>query len=113
MAGSLRPLVAVTVCSWAALSGCATVTEIRIHNTSPLDYADVVVGGQPFGDVPAGGTSVYRNVDVRFGYAVIKLRAEGRSVTGKTLNLGSERFTHEIDVIDLDAGHLAIEVVRD
>lgn len=96
-----------------ALCGCATVIEIRIQNNSTLDYSDVSVAGQPYGDLAAGETSEYRSVKLWFRYAVIRLTADGHKVNAQTLNLGAKRFTHRIDIIDLAAGHLAIEIVRD
>ena len=101
----------------AALSACAAenevVIEVRIHNVSKLDYTGVSVAGQPYGDVPAGATGAYKQVRLRFRYAALAFKAGGRRVTGQTLNLGAERFTYAIDVIDLEAGHLAIEVIPD
>lgn len=98
-------------CATKLALGCATKTEIRIENRSSLDYTDVSVAGQPYGDIAAGATSDYKSVKLNFGYAVIELRADGQYVTGQTLNMGARRFTHRIDVVDLAAGHLAIEVI--
>ena len=99
----------------AALSACGTESEVeievRIHNTSKLDFTDVSVAGQPYGDIEAGETSEYKKVKLSFRYAALELKADGHRVTGQTLNLGAERFTYEIDVIDLEAGHLAIKVI--
>ena len=87
--------------------------EVRIHNASTHDFTDVSVADQPFGDIPAGETSDYMTVGVRFGYAALELKADGHRVTGQTLNLGADRFTYEIDIVDLEAGHLAIDVVAE
>lgn len=87
--------------------------EVRIHNASTHNFTGVSVAGQSYGDIPVGETSDYKTVGVRFRYAALALKADGHRVTGQTLNLGAERFTYEIDVLDLEAGHLAIEVVAE
>lgn len=69
--------------------------------------------GQPFGAVAAGTTNGYRSVELELRSAAIERAASGQRVTGQTLNLGGRCFTYAIDVLDLDAGHLAIGVVRD
>ena len=102
-------LVALTACGAESESGI----EVRINNVSQFDFTDVSVADQPYGDIAAGGRSDYMKVKTRLGYAVIKLTADGRKVTGQTLNLGAERFTFEIDVVDLLAGQLAIRVVAE
>jgi len=106
-------LAVFTVCCLAVLCGCTSVREIRVQNVSTLDYTDVSVGDQTFGDIAAGATSDYRSVGLRFRYAALKLKADGQYVTGQTLNMGAKRFTYRIDIVDLAAGHLAIEVIRD
>ena len=100
-------LAALTACG----SGGLAEIEIRINNISQYDFTDVSVGDRSFGDIAAGGSSDYATVTTRFGYAVVRLTADGRKVTGQTLNMGAKRFTYEIDVVDLLAGQLAIEVV--
>ena len=95
------------------LGGCRGPAEIRVENRSAYDFRQVVIAGQPFGDLAAGTTSSYRSVALKLRYAAIELTAGGQRVTGQTLNLGGRRFTYAIDVLDLDAGHLAIDVVRD
>lgn len=95
------------------LFGCQTTPEIRIQNVSALDYKDVRVADLPFGDLAAGATSTYQSVGLKYRYAVIGLTADGYAITGQTLNMGAKRFTYRIDVVDLAAGQLAIEVIRD
>ena len=85
--------------------------EVRINNISQYDFTDVSVADQSFGDIAAGGSSDFVIVTTRYGYAVVKLTADGRKVTGQTLNMGARRFTYEIDVVDLLAGQLAISVM--
>ena len=46
-------------------------------------------------------------------YAAFELKADGKRITGQALHLGAKRFTYRIDVADLDAGHLDVEVVRE
>ena len=97
----------------AALCGCTTVKEIRIQNASSRDFSDVRVADQRFGEVAAGETSDYRNVKLKSGYAAMEMSVDGHRITGQTLNVGSDRLTHRIDIIDLDRGHLNIKVVGD
>lgn len=114
---ALRTLCFVAIlavpCGVLASGGCTTVREVRIQNASKVDYTGVRVAGQHYGDIAAGATSDYRPVEMRFRYAAIELEANGEQVTGQTLNFGSRRFTYCIDLADLEAGHLAIDVVRD
>ena len=102
-----------TIWCLVALCGCGTVTEIRVQNISTVDYTDVSVADQPYSDIAAGATSDYKSVELSFRYAVIKLTADGQNVIGQTLNMGAERFTYRIDIVDLADGQLAIEVLRD
>lgn len=97
----------------AVLAGCTGVAQIRIENASTVDYSAVSIAGQSFGDIGAGATTEYRPVRLRFRYATIRLTADGHRVTGQTLNFGSDKLTHRIDIIDLAAGHLAIDILRD
>ena len=108
---SARPLVFVF--AFLALSACTSVTEIRIHNSSKLDFADIEVAGESFGELAAGATGEYRPVTLRNRYAALSFTADGTRVTGQALSLGAPRFTWRIDVIDLGKGWLDIEVVRE
>lgn len=114
--GLLRLACGALLVSWliGALAACGTggiaEIEVRISNISQYDFTDVSVAHQTFGDIAAGGSSDYVNVTTRFGYAVIEMTVDGRKVTGQTLNMGAKRFTYVIDVVDLLAGQLAIEV---
>lgn len=104
---------ALTIGGMIVLAGCQGSVAIRVHNASALDYTDVRVADQRFGAITAGATSEYLRVRTRFRYAVVELTAKGRRVTGQTLNLGSDRFMYRINIVDLQAGHLAIDVERD
>ena len=108
-------LAACFVWCLTVLSACETEgeveIEIRIHNASTLDFTDVSIAGRDYGDIAAGETSAYKKVRLSFRYAALELKADGHKVTGQTLNFGAERFTYEIDIVDLEAGHLAIEVI--
>ena len=108
---STRLLVAVLVLF--ALNACTSVTEIRIHNASKLDFAEIEVAGESFGALAAGATGEYRPVTLRGRYAALSFTADGTRVTGQTLSFGAPRFTWRIDVVDLAKGWLDIEVVRD
>ncbi len=105
------------VCCLTALSACETEgeveIEIRIHNVSTLDFTDVSIAGRDYGDIAADETSAYKKVRLSFRYAALEFKADGHRVTGQTLNFGADRFTYEIDIVDLAAGHLAIEVIPD
>ena len=106
-------LAVFTVGCLTALFGCRTATEIRIQNVSTLDYTEVSVAGQSYGNIAAGATSDYKSLGLRFRYAAIGLTADGHTVTGQTMNFGAKRFTYRIDTVDLAAGQLAIEVIGD
>ena len=101
------------VVAFLALSACTSVTEIRIHNASKLDFDDIEVAGEPFGELAAGATGEYRPVTLRGRYAALSFTADGTRVTGQALCFGAPRFTWRIDVVDLAKGWLDIEVVRD
>lgn len=104
-------LPALAFLSAAVSFGCASGTEVRIENASTVDFTDVSVAGRSFGDIAAGATSEYERVELNLRYAALELTAAGKRITGQTLNLGGERFTYRIDIADLAAGHLAIDVV--
>ena len=97
------------------LAGCGpggdVAVEVRIANVSQFDFTAVSVADVDFGDIPIGATSEYMRVRTSLRYAVVNLTADSRKITGQTLNLGANRFTYEIDVVDLLAGQLKIEVV--
>ena len=113
MRHSTTPPALVLAACLALLGGCATVTEIRVENASPFDFEQVSVAGEPFGDIPAGATSEYRKVRLRFRYALVRLTADGVPVNAQTLNFGSKRYTHRIKVKDLAAGHLGVDILPD
>lgn len=103
----------VFVLALLGLNACTAATEIRFHNASTLDYAEIEVGGEPFGELVAGTTGEYRSVSLRAGYAALSFKADGQRVTGQALSLGARRYTWRIDVVDLAKGWLDIEVVRE
>ena len=105
--------ILVFVFALSALNACTAVTEIRIHNVSKLDFADIEVAGESFGELAAGATGEYRPVTLRGRYAALSFTADGTRVTGQALSFGAPRFTWRIDVVDLAKGWLDIEVVRD
>ena len=96
-----------------ALNACASVTEIRIHNASKLDFADLEVAGESFGELAAGATGEYRPVTLRGRYAALSFTADGTRVTGQALSFGAPRFTWRIEIVDLAKGRLDIQVVRE
>ena len=106
-------LKVLAVCSLVLCCGCRTASEIRVQNVSTHEYTKVRVAGVPFGDLAVGATSDYKSVVLISGYALIELEADGRAVNAQTLNFAARRFTHRIDVVDLEARHLAVEIIRD
>lgn len=118
-AGLLRFACGMLLVLWmlGALTACGpggiAEIEVRINNISQYDFTEVSVADQSFGDIAAGGSSEYVHITTRFGYAVVRMTVDGRKVTGQTLNMGAKHFTYEIDVVDLLAGQLAIEVVAE
>ena len=101
-------LIGCIVCS-----GCTSTTEIRIENVSKRDFTEVSIAGQSYGHIAAGTASDYKPVRLLGTYAAMKMKVDGKYVTGQTLNLGSSKFTYRIGVKDFDKGHLDIKVVRD
>ena len=102
----------VLVSALFALNACTAVTEIRIHNASKLDFDDIEVAGESFGELAAGATGEYRPVTLRGRYAALSFTADGTRVTGQALSFGAPRFTWRIEIVDLAKGWLDIEVVR-
>lgn len=78
-----------------------------------MDFAEIEVAGEAFGELAAGTTGEYRAVSLRAGYAALSFKADSQRVTGQALSLGSRRYTWRIDVVDLAKGWLDIEVVLD
>ncbi len=114
MADKRRPVsLLVFVFGLLDLNACTSATEIRIHNASTLDFAEIEVAGEAFGELAAGTTGEYRAVPLRAGYAAMSFKADGQRVTGQALSLGARRYTWRIDVVDLAKGWLDIEVVRE
>ncbi len=106
-------LPGVAVFCLALLCGCASVAQVRVQNISTLDFTNLSIAGQPYGDIAAGATTDYRSVDLTLGYAALKLTANGRYITGQTLNFRARRFTYRINVEDFDARQLAIQIIRE
>ncbi len=89
-----------SLCLSAILAACCLVAlgdstaEIRIHNASSLDFSEVSVNGVDYGNIAAGATSAdHTNGLGPFNYASMKLTADGRYITGQTLNMGADKFT--------------------
>lgn len=113
MAPKPRTLVvglAIFAVTWC---GCRTTAEIRVENVSPFDFSDVSINGQPYEDVAVGETSEYGSVELTFRYTVLRLTAGGHKVNAQTLSFRGKRFTYRVDVLELDAGHLAVEILKD
>ncbi|MBC8346177.1 MAG: hypothetical protein ISR82_07815 [Candidatus Marinimicrobia bacterium] len=109
----IRKNIYISLLALFLFSSCSSPKAIRIHNISDRDFDDVTVAGEPLGSIPAGSTSEYVNVKLPFCYAIIKMHIDGTYINGQTLNLWANRFTHEIDIIDVEKGWLSIDVVRE
>ena len=106
-------LFAVVFACSLVLGGCVSVRQIRVENISTHELTNLRIAGQPYGNVGPGEMTDYKTVKLRFHYSVLNLYVDGKYVTGQTLNFGPPRITYQIDVKDLDAGHLAIDLVHD
>ena len=95
------------------MSGCASSVAVRIHNNTAVDFIDVTIAGQNYGDIAAGSTSEYQDVESTCRYAVVRLTANGHRVNAQSLYLGAKRFTHQIEIKDLAAGHLRGKIIRE
>ena len=109
----VRLWAAVAVAAVIVLSGCSSTREIRVQNSSSRDFTNVSIGGRSYGYIAAGETSDYQQVELKFRYTSLELRADGRYLTGQTLNFGARRFTYRIDVLDYEKRHLTIEIIRE
>lgn len=97
-------------------------TLVRLHNASAFDLDSVVVGfsREPvlYGDVPAGGTTAYRDAGRAYRYAYIAATAQGRRLVLQPFDyvgecpLGSGRFTYRLTA-DPAAGTLDVRARRD
>lgn len=98
-----------------ALTGCFSSATVRIENASPMDFHEVELGDTFYGEIPAGTITDFKAVRLvpLLRYADLRLTVDGVRVSGQTLMHGSSRFTHRVDVVDLEAGHLEIDVRRE
>ena len=105
--------VVLVVMQLVALSGCASVAEIRVENASTFDFTDFSIAGSHYGDIPSGAITDYRSVDLTFGYVSMTFRVDGVYVTAESLNFAARRFTYRVHVIDRHKGWLDIEILRE
>lgn len=94
-------------------SGCTATVSVRIENLSRHHFSAVRLNDTAFGDVAPGDTSAYRFVSLPFRYGILRMKADGHPINAQTLNFWSSRFTYRVEVKDLSAGHLAIDVRRE
>jgi hypothetical protein len=97
-------------------------TLVRIHNASAFDLDSVVVGFAretvAYGDVPAGGTTAYRDAGRAYRYAYVEATARGRRLVLQPFDyvgecpLGRGRFTYRLTA-DPAAGTLDVRARRD
>ncbi|HEX8696947.1 MAG TPA: hypothetical protein VF746_31295 [Longimicrobium sp.] len=83
-------------------------TLVRIRNASAFDLDSVVVDffrqRVVYGDVPAGGTTAYRQADRAYRYAYIEATVQGQRLVLQPIDyvgetpLGSGRFTYHLTV---------------
>ena len=108
-------LLTLTVVAPFGMTGCFSVAQVRIQNVSPVDFHEVELGDTSYGEVPAGTATEYKPVRLvpLLRYADLRLTARGHRVIGETLMHRARRFTHRVDIIDLEAGQLDIEVIRE
>ena len=103
---------ALAVLGASLLMGCGH-REIRVHNATAVDFHDVTIAGQAYGHVAAGETTSYRSVDTVLGYATMYLTAGGFDVNAQTLTESSKPLTFEVHILDLAAGHLDVQILKD
>ncbi|NNF58524.1 MAG: hypothetical protein HKN04_09800 [Rhodothermaceae bacterium] len=108
-------LLALLIVAPLGLTGCFSVVHVRIQNVSPVEFHAVELGDTRYGDVPVGTTTAYKPVRLvpLLRYADLRLTVDGHRITGTTLMHGHSRFTHRVNIVDLEKGHLDIEVIRE
>ncbi len=102
--------MAILLCA-VAVGGCRSTVDIRVENVSAVDFRQVRIAGQAYGDVPAGAITDFKPVRLFCRYGVLRFTARGHSVTAQTLNFRARLFTYRVAVKDLAAGHLDVDVV--
>ena len=107
--------IALVVVAFFGMTGCFRIAHVRIQNVSSVDFHEVELGDTTYGEITAGEVTEYKPVRLvpMLRYADLRLTARGHRVTGTTLMHRATRFTHRVDIIDLDAGQLDIEVIRE
>ena len=113
MARLVALLVLVAV---AAYDSADDTVWIRVANASAVGFPSVVVNGEDFGAVEAGGASDYRAFGVAYRYGSVTVVAEGETYhivpidyVGET-PLADGRYTYRLT---LREGRLDQELVED
>jgi len=96
----LLALVAAFFAVNAVSPAALPASQVRIRNNTPYPFHQVVVNGQPYGDIDAGASSAYRTLRVAYRYASVRLVAGTRAMqlvpedyVGEQ-PLGQGRFTY-------------------
>ena len=81
-------------------------SEIRVRNDSNVDFKDVVVGGETYGDIKQGATSGYQTWKLAYRYSSVSLVAGSKPLTIRPLDyvgekpLGDGYFTFVLTIKD-------------
>jgi hypothetical protein len=90
--------------------------EIRVRNASNVDFKDVLIGGEKFGDIKQDAASEYRKSNAARRYASVSLLANSIPletqpvVYGADAELGHGRFTYVLTIQD---GRLHVYAEKD
>lgn len=81
--------------------------EIRIKNTSLIDFNDVLVNTKEFGDIDAGEFSSYQPFELAYRYDYIELKSDGETYILQPIDFVGEtplspgQYTYQLDILDL------------
>jgi TonB family protein len=94
----------------------AVRTQIRVRNSSDVDFEDVVVGEKRYGDIKAGATTDYQVWESAYRYAHVSLSAGPRPMSIRPIDfvgepqLGRGSFTY---VLTIEKDRLEIHAEKD
>lgn len=94
-------------------------SDIRLFNETGVELQDVEVNGKRYGNLAAGGVTMYQSHAKAYRYADVKLQMLGKEVhmhpdcyTGETL-LGKGRFTYKIQKMAHPEMLVDVQAVKD
>ncbi|MDT0649564.1 hypothetical protein [Autumnicola edwardsiae] len=106
-------IIAITTlnsCSNDDDSGNQSEIEIRLSNTSQVDFRNVIVNTSneyvEFGDIDTGQTTEYKIFETAYRYAFIELEIDGETYTIQPIDYVGEtplengKYTYQIDAND-------------